>query len=133
MKRITIYQEKTEPVIVYDNNVDDSIDDKTYENNILQIMTYSNVCKINIDDTCIIIRPSKITSIKVEKVINLNLIKKPKTKKIEIDKELKENEEKEIDELLLNETNETNESDNDIDEKELEDLIVDLEEEDKKD
>jgi hypothetical protein len=137
MKKITIYQENTNPIIIYDNDYGD-ITNEEYDNELTKITTYSNVCKVTIGKSTIIIKPSKLNSILVEHIndsdkeiiddieemsdMNIDNEKIEETLNLENNKDnVDENIDENIDENKLKEDN--------IDENKLEDIITDINEE----
>ena len=96
MKKITIYQENNEPIILYDGDVDETITNIEYENNIENIMSYSNICKLTMNDNTVFLKPSKIDSIIIDHNYQNNneIVLKPKKTKKKNKEKIKKIEEK---------------------------------------
>lgn len=71
MKEITIYQENIEPLILKD--LEDDIDINTYIQKLSNLLELSTLTILNVSSSSIILRPSKITSIKVRNIENKEL------------------------------------------------------------
>ncbi len=67
MKRILIFQENTSAVEVYD---DDETDLGDYTKNLSQILENANVTILQTSESSVILRPSKVTSILVNPMID---------------------------------------------------------------
>ncbi len=78
MKHITIYQEHCQPLILEDNN-NEELD--IYTDKVKEILSFTNITKISVNNEVILIRPSKINSIKIKDIQNKN------TRKLEDDNE----------------------------------------------
>lgn len=67
MKKIIIYQENANPIILYDND-ESNIED--YKKNFYKIFDSTKIIDIETDNKqCLISRPSKLNSIYIEEVI----------------------------------------------------------------
>jgi hypothetical protein len=65
MRRIVIYQENTEPIILFDKDFSD------FSNYILEfseIMKYKEVITLEVSSGTVILKPSKISSISISEV-----------------------------------------------------------------
>lgn len=71
MKEITIYQENIEPLILKD--LEDDIDINTYIQKLSNLLELSTLTILNVSSSSVILRPSKITSIKVRNIENKEL------------------------------------------------------------
>lgn len=71
MKEITIFQENIEPLIL--NDSEDETDLNTYTQELSNLLELSTLTILNISSCSIILRPSKINSIKVRNVDNKEL------------------------------------------------------------
>lgn len=69
MKNIIVYQENSEPVTLFDNDKSNIIN---YSEKISKMLESSKVSIIDTDGGVLIVKPSKITSIKVTEDKNLN-------------------------------------------------------------
>ena len=69
MKKITIFQKESPPIILID---DDDSEIQEYTQELSNIMKMSNIAYLQIKDECVIIKPSNIISIKVSNYIEQN-------------------------------------------------------------
>ncbi len=82
MKKIVIYQEKSDPLILLDN--DDTVIE-VYTKNFSKVLESSKVCIIEVTSNTVLIKPSKINSIVISELTDSNskeIIKKEKNLKI---------------------------------------------------
>jgi hypothetical protein len=65
MKRIVIYQENVEPIILND---DDNTQISSYMENLSKILNLKRIVTIQTTDKALILRPSKVSSISVSEI-----------------------------------------------------------------
>ena len=82
MKKIVIYQEKSEPIVLLDN---DDTEVEVYTKNFTKVLESSKVCMIEVTSSNVLIKPSKINSIVISELTDSNSkeqhIKKEKIQK----------------------------------------------------
>lgn len=66
MKKIKIYQEETEPIVLEDENDDRSIEEYTKE--LSNLMNSGNISMLLFSNSSVTLRPSKLVSFYVEEV-----------------------------------------------------------------
>lgn len=87
-KTVTFFQENNAPVTMID---EDERDIKEYSKSLSDFMSQSNISILNMSSSCLIIRPSKITSIVVDETEIETPQPKPKTKPVKkVTKKVKE-------------------------------------------
>lgn len=66
MKKITIYQENNEPIVLDDD--DDKTDIKEYVKNLSKVLESNNVVRLHLTSRSLVLRPNKISLISVENI-----------------------------------------------------------------